>query len=290
MFRVCSKCRIGALAPSRTFSSLQKRLPTFQEKAPTRNIGLFAGVGIATLGALYYLKSDEASYNDLQLGSSQIEVRRRVKSAYGYVLGGLTITSASAFAFYKAGLPALILRTNPWVYLGVSLMTSIPLVMGTQVIDGSKHPVQKHICWIGFNTSMAGGLSVIGLAGGPLVAQAALATGCVVGGLSLLASKAEPGSMQQFEAPLGMALGGVVALSLGNMIFPMPILHNLVLYGGLAVYSGLLVTDTQRMLENAERKQKFDPINESLLVYLDTLNIFQKIAMILMELENNKKR
>lgn len=182
------------------------------------------------------------------------------------------------------------MRTNPWVYLGVSLATAIPLLIGTQVVDYRADPTTKHILWAGFHVSMAGGLSVLGLAGGPLIAQAALATGCVVGGLSLLSSKASPGSLQQFEAPLGAGLGGLVAIGLGNMIFPMPILYNVMLYGGMAVFSGLLLVDTQRLLDHAEKKASFDPINESLIIYLDTINIFQKMVLILMEMEKNKRR
>lgn len=294
MFRLCNRCRMVPVMSLRRFSSVPSALPGFTEKSPNRNMGIMAAAGIAAMGAYYYMKSDEAKYNvDIgtsESGTSESEVRNRIKRAYGYVLGGLGITGVSAFAFYRAGLPAVIMRTNPWIFLGVSLATSIPLMIGTQVVDYRVDPTLKHVLWGSFHVSMAGGLSILGVAGGPLIAQAAMATGCVVGGMSLLASRASPGSLTKYEAPLGAGLGILVAVGLGNMIFPMPILYNVMLYGGLFVFSGLLLEDTARLLDDAEHASSFDPINEGLAIYLDTINIFQKMVLILMEMEKNKRR
>lgn len=163
-------------------------------------------------------------------------------------------------------------------------------MIGTTVVDYHKNPTLKHALWCGLNVSMAAGLSTLSILGGPIIAQACLGTGCVVGGLSLLASKAAPGSLQKYEAPLGMGLGGLVAVGLGNLIFPMPFLFNVMLYGGLAVFSGMLLKDTQQLLDAAQNNEFCDPINESLGIYLDTINIFKKIAIILFELQKEPKR
>ena len=74
----------------------------------------------------------------------------------------------------------VILRTNPWVVLAGSLFTSIPLAMGTLATDIYSEPILKHVFWIGFNLSVASSLSVLGFAGGPVISQAILATGCMV--------------------------------------------------------------------------------------------------------------
>lgn len=251
-----------------------------------RNVGILTGVGLATAGACYYMQSDAVEVDD----DKTREVRKRLKYTYGYVLGGLAITSVSSYAFYQAGLPEMILDTSPWVFCGLSLATTVPLIIGTNVVDFEKNFNLKNILWAGLNVSLAAGISTLGLLGGPVVAQAALATGCVVGGLSLVASKAKPGSLKKFEGALGVGLGGLVAASLGNMIFPMPILHNVMLYGGLAAFSGLLLTDTQKLIEKAETSGSFDPVNESLGIYLDVLNIFERIAIILFELQREDKK
>lgn len=276
---------------------LLKDLPKFAENNSNTNVGLIVGAVIIAGGVYYFLKDDDKvsvspnCYSSADSTSMDLAIRAktRIKETYGYVLSGLGITAASATGFYKAGFHRVIMRTNPFVYLGVSLATSIPLLIGTMATDYHDNKFTKQILWTGFNVSMAGGLCTIGLVGGPLIAQAALATGCVVGGLSLAASKAKPGSLEQFEAPLGIGLGVVVAAGLGSMFFPMPILHSISLYGGLAVFSGLTMTDTQKLIKAAQQERDFDPINESLGIYLDTLNIFIRMVEILNNLQNGKK-
>lgn len=288
----------------KVINKMVDKLPKFQESNMHSNTGLYVGAGIAALGAIYFLRSDDETVKplagvavghtyDIPVDASEYSgeqlIRDRVKKTYAYVLGGLTITGASAVGMFKAGLPKVIMRTNPWLYLGISLATSIPLMIGTMVTDYDSNPVLKHALWTGFNVSMAGGLCTVGLLGGPLIAQAMLATGCVVGGLSLVASKAKPGSLEQYDGVMGVGLGVVVAAGLGSMIFPMPLLHSISLYGGLAVFSGLTMTDTQKLLRHAETSCVYDPIDESLGIYLDTLNIFIRVVQILSDLQNKKK-
>lgn len=216
-------------------------------------------------------------------------VQQRIRQTYRYVLGSLTITGASAVGLYHAGLPAIILGADPLVYLGTMLAINFPLLLGTEVIDYEKNPVLKHIVWTGLNVSLAGSLSAVGLFGGPLITQAMLVTGCTMGGLSLVALKAKPGSLQRYEAPLGIGLGIVTGAALGHMLFPMPLLDNIALYGGLAVFTGLTLTDTQKLIRNAQLSGSYDPINESLDLYLNTLNIFVKVIRILAKLNKKKE-
>lgn len=210
----------------------------------------------------------------------------RVKTTYGYVLGGLGITAASAAVLFKTQLPHMIMRTNPWMVLGCSLAVMIPTLIGTMTIDYEKNPILKHTLWTGFNVAMAGSLCTLGFVGGVLIGQAALATVCIVGGLSFVAMNAKPGKLEQYESMLGIGLGVIVAASLGAMIFPMPLLYNISLYGGLAVFSGLTMTDTRKIIIKAETDEKYDPINCSLAIYLDTVNMFIRILQILENLKN----
>ena len=46
---------------------------------------------------------------------------------------------------------------------------------------------------------------------------------------------------------------------------------------------------TQKIIYNAKTQYKFDPITESVGIYLDAINMFQRILMILMMNKNNKK-
>ena len=91
--------------------------------------------------------------------------------------------------------------------------------------------------------------------------------------------------------PLAMGLGVVFAASLGSAFLPATTalgasLYSISLYGGLLLFGGFLLYDTQKIVYRAETHpqygvRKFDPINASMGIYLDTINIFIRIAQIL---------
>lgn len=58
-------------------------------------------------------------------------------------------------------------------------------------------------------------------------------------------------------------------------------LYSLSIYGGLVLFSMFLLYDTQRIVHRSESALHFDPVNESISIYLNTLNIFIRFAMIL---------
>lgn len=73
-------------------------------------------------------------------------------------------------------------------------------------------------------------------------------------------------------------------------------LYSIALYGGLVLFSGFLLYDTQKIIHKAERTPvngygvaKFDPINNCISIYADTLNIFIRIAQILAMGGNRRK-
>jgi FtsH-binding integral membrane protein len=114
----------------------------------------------------------------------------------------------------------------------------------------------------------------------------------IVGGLSIVATTAPSEKFLNMTGPLAIGLGLVFAASVGTMFFP-PVsrlglsLYSLSVYGGLVLFSGFLLYDTQRIVKKAEHHMHFDPINESISVYMDILNIFIRMVMIL---GGNKKK
>lgn len=58
-------------------------------------------------------------------------------------------------------------------------------------------------------------------------------------------------------------------------------LYSISLYGGLVLFSMFMLYDTQRIVRKAEAYHDFDPINESISIYLNTINIFIRLAQIL---------
>lgn len=69
--------------------------------------------------------------------------------------------------------------------------------------------------------------------------------------------------------------------------------ENIWLWGGLAVFGGFTLYDVQKVLYHARLAErgviKRDPINESISLELDFLNIFVRIVQILMMQQNRRK-
>ena len=73
---------------------------------------------------------------------------------------------------------------------------------------------------------------------------------------------------------LGMGLAGLIGISLLSIFYPSPALFNIWLYGGVLVFSGFTLYDVQKIIYAAKTKQHYDPINMSLEIYLDAINLF----------------
>ncbi|ETO30805.1 hypothetical protein RFI_06315, partial [Reticulomyxa filosa] len=136
----------------------------------------------------------------------------------------------------------------------------------------------KMCCWVLYQTI-----------GGSIVQQAALITGCVVGGMSAVALAAPNDQFLRMGPMLGVGLGVVIAASFGGMFFPTSsLLMNVSLYGGLGVFGLFTAYDAQRVLHDAQVVDRFDPIAEQFGLYMDSINIFVRIVQILM-MQNRKK-
>jgi len=124
------------------------------------------------------------------------------------------------------------------------------------------------------------------------VLRAAVYTGGVVGGLSLVAMASKSDQFLSWGQPLALGLGIVFVTSLGRVFLPAhffvahSIMENVVMYGGLALFSGFVLYDTQKITYKAQHVRDFDPINESMHIYLDAVNLFQ---LILRFMSNRKK-
>ena len=88
-----------------------------------------------------------------------------------------------------------------------------------------------------------------------------------------------------------MGLGVVLMSSIASAFLPPTTalgagVYSIALYGGLVLFSGFLLYDTQKIIYRAENHpqyglNKYDPINNSISIYLDTVHIFIRIAQIL---------
>lgn len=130
--------------------------------------------------------------------------------------------------------------------------------------------------------------------------RAAWYTAGIVGGLSTIAVCAPSEKFLTMGAPLAMGLGVVFASSLAGMFLPPTTvigagLASISLYGGLLLFSGFLLYDTQKIVKRAENTPlyggyQFDPINNAISIYMDTLNIFIRIVTILSGGGGNRRK
>lgn len=161
-----------------------------------------------------------------------------------------------------------------WIALGVSLAAMIGSGMIAQGIPYQEGFGAKQVAWLTHTAIVGAVMAPLCLLGGPLVLRAGWYTAGIVGGLSTVAVCAPSEKFLKMSGPLAIGLGVVFASSLGSMFLPATTvlgssLHSLALYGGLLLFSGFLLYDTQKIIKQAEmyptydlHGRPYDPINK----------------------------
>lgn len=293
----------------RTGKTLKERLLGPTTGAPyVYGTYALAGASVAGIGALMYygLISKEQSI----LQSSALwppYVRERLSSTYSYLAGGLAVTAASGVAASRS--PAIMRLTQAGGVLG--LFASLAVIIGTgmlcRAIDYDS-TVAKHLAWMLHCGAMGAVLAPLVYLGGPVLMRAAWYTAGIVGGLSATAITAPSEKFLMMSGPLAMGLGVVFVANVGAFFFHPGSavgagLMSIVLYGGLILFSAFLLHDTQRVVKHAQfypRREdvmygmpefrSYDPINAQLSIYMDVLNIFMRMAMIMGGMNGSRRK
>lgn len=239
-------------------------------------------VGICILGQ----KADEntAHWNEY--------VTDRVRSTYGHFAAGLGMTALTASVFHRTGVAYRMMASHPMAFSIGGFVVTMGALLATRSIP-YENTAAKLAAWSVFNTSIGVSMAPMLLLGGPMVMKAAIYTGAVVGSLSLVAMSANSDQFLSWGQPLAFGLGLIIVTSLGRIFLPAQyfvahsLMEKVVTYGGLAVFSGLVLYDTQKIVYKSKHAAAYDPVNECLGIYLDTINLFQ---IILSLLSNNKRR
>ena len=120
------------------------------------------------------------------------------------------------------------------------------------------------------------------------VADAALATGLSMTALGAVAYNSPSEQFLSWGGPLAFGCMGMLGISVLSMFRPQSkALFNIWLYGGLALAGALVLYRTQRTMYAAKTEMHYDPINHGIGFYLDAINIFVRILMIM---NGNKKK
>lgn len=255
--------------------------------------GVLAGGSVLGLGALCYyglgMSSELGAMDKAVMWSA--EVRKRIRDTYMYFGGSVGITALSALAVSRNPRLMSIMMKNSWMAIGATFVTVIGAGMVCRAIPYKEGFGSKQLAWMAYSGIFGAVLAPMALMGGPLLIRAAWYTAGVVGGLSTVAMCAPSEKFLNMGGPLAVGLGLVFASSIGGMFLPPTTalgagLYSVSVYGGLVLFGMFLLYDTQKIIKMAENYptyavQPYDPINGCIGIYLDTINIFIRIAMIL---------
>lgn len=225
--------------------------------------------------------------------------REYLNSTFKYLAGGLTMTAGAAVALHRIGFSYRLMSANPWLVLGLGLATSIGGMIGAQTLEPGSPG--KLLSWAVFNASQSAVLSPLLFFSPALLARAGLYTAGIVGSICYVGATAKDGQYLWMGGPLLAGVTVVALSSLAPMILPATAFRTLVateaisLYGGLAVFSGFVLWDTQKILHHAKMAQagavRADPLRESIGLELDVINIFVRMVQILaMQQGGNRKK
>ncbi|XP_039628338.1 growth hormone-inducible transmembrane protein [Polypterus senegalus] len=226
-------------------------------------------------------------------------VKDRIQSTYMYFAGSVGLTALSAVAVSRSPVLMNLMMKGSWLAIGATFAAMIGAGMLVRSIPYDQNPGTKHLAWMLHAGVMGAVVAPLTLLGGPLLIRAAWYTAGIVGGLSTVAMCAPSEKFLNMGGPLAVGLGLVFASSVGSMFLPPTTalgagVYSIAVYGGLILFGMFLLYDTQKVIKRAESYpvysvRKYDPINSCLGIYIDTLNIFMRVATILSNSNSRRK-
>jgi len=264
--------------------------------------GAVAGGAALGLGALAFYglgMSSEVGAVDRAVGWPQY-VKDRVRDTYFYFGSSLAATAGTAAAIYRSPVAMNLVNRGGMIAMGVSIAAMIGSSMIARSIPYTPGVGAKQAAWLAHCAVVGAVIAPICLLGGPILTRAAWYTAGMVGGLSTVAVCAPSDKFLYMGGPLAMGLGVVFCASIASNFLPPTTalgagMYSIAVYGGLVLFGAFLLYDTQKVIHKAENHPAhygappFDPVNASIGIYMDTVNIFIRIAMMLAGGGNRRK-
>lgn len=120
------------------------------------------------------------------------------------------------------------------------------------------------------------------------IMPALIATGGVTAGSLAAAYIAQPGSMLPYQSAMYSGLLGLLGMSIIDLIFHVPVLHDINTYGGVLLFSGYNALDLH-IAEKEYQEGKMDVIPHSMNFTLNFVNIFIRFMEIFGKIQQNRK-
>lgn len=153
--------------------------------------------------------------------------------------------------------------------------------------------------WAVFSAVQGVTLSPLFFLNPAILGRAGIYTVGALGGLCYVGATAKSDTYLYLGGFLLAGVGVVLATSLAPMLLPrmsmrtMSAMEHVSAYGGVAVFSGFILYDTQKILRHAALVQRgvlqADPVRESVSLILDAINLFVRIVQVPMLQQRNKK-
>lgn len=223
--------------------------------------------------------------------------REYLNSTFAYTGVGLAMIGASAKLLHTNGWTYRLMSSSPWLVMGLGLVGSIGTMMATRMTDPD-NTVQKLGCWTAFNVVQGALLAPLYFYSPAILARAGLYTLGMMGSIAYIGATAKNDTYLWLGAPLMGGLAIVALSGLAPLVLPvgsrvLAASESIWLYGGLAVFGGITLYDVQKILARARMARqglvKRDPVNESISLELDFINIFIRLVTILQQRDSRRR-
>jgi len=207
----------------------------------------------------------------------------RIAMTYCYFLSALLLTAVSiAYVFQSQPImKQMVLHSESIVFLTILQMSILTAWLESIPYSSSNH-VLKNFIWFSHSTTPGPSLAFFGSHICNMSALWMFFGYC----LATLVGFASPKSLYLGMEPyLKFMYSLVGATSLLCFIFNPPttalgvVFMSLNLFGGIILYFGVLVVNTQILIRDALSSDSFDPIYTAAVIYLCAINLFLRIAM-----------
>ncbi|ODN05091.1 Growth hormone-inducible transmembrane protein [Orchesella cincta] len=285
MFR---KMKDTVLVIEATRGPLGKATIGIAQGMATAAIVIGAGSGVTALANYLtsnYKQEDETSWM----------ARKSMDLTYFHLISSLIVSSlAAVFSFRIFRNKTLLLRLGdrPIVAVGIGVVTPFILssivhrLPSTKVTDPGKIPFGVKEAGQLFHAAAVGLVAApLYLLGGQSIVRAAFVTAGLCGGLHGVAHFAPSDAFLSWGTPISYAMNAVllafiitIFLRKSHAAF-MPC-YRFMMHGGLIVYSAHYLHMTQA-LQQAAKSPLYDPVNGSMVLSMDLLNLFARLAFLL---------
>jgi len=207
------------------------------------------------------------------------EQRRFLVRVYNWMAGGLALTGG--IAWFVSQSPALVYAIvgNPILFFGIIIAElGAVFYLASRVMQMSAQRAMT--VFLGYAALNGLTFSVIFLAyTASTITSAFVVTGAMFGAMSLYGATTKK-DLSSWGSFLFMGLIGIIIASLVNIFMQSSMMHWVITYAGVLIFTGLTAYDTQNILRmnilgnEGTAEDTKEAISGALRLYLDFINLF----------------